>query len=327
MHWIYFSPHFDDAVYSCGGLIAHQTRQGHTVEVWTLCGGDLPRGPYTAFIEELHARWGTAEGAVALRRAEDRLACGRLRAAPRHFPIPDCVYRRSVHAPGWVGGPATGLGNELTYAGLALGLAGAGLADPARQPVPDPLSERAVGRALGLVAQVGQVGLATDPAVSAAPALAPAGEDAAAYLAGFLYPDLHAIFGLIHPEEQALIENTAEALRQRLPGRARLVCPLGVGGHVDHKLTRAIAERIGLPVWYYADYPYIEKYPDQAEALAPAGLGLQTTCLDERDLKDWVNAMLAYQSQISTFWPGEEDLRAAVHAYYERYTGLRLWRL
>lgn len=325
MHWIYFSPHFDDAVLSCGGLIAHQTRQGHTVEIWTLCGGDLPRGPYTAFVEELHARWETAENAVVLRRAEDRLACGRLRAAPRHFPIPDSVYRRSVYAPGWVGGPASGLGNDLTYAGLARDRTAYEQGDPALTPVPNPAGERAVGRALGLVVQAGPSGLAADPALGAAPVTL-IDTDPGAYLAGFLYPDYHAIFGPIHPEEQVLIANTAEALRQRLPERARLVCPLGVGGHIDHKLTRTIVEQIGRPLWYYADYPYVEKKPEQVETLAPAGLGQHSICLDARDLKDWCNAILAYQSQISTFWPGEEAMCAAIHAYHDRYAGLRLWR-
>jgi len=40
MRWIYISPHFDDAVLSCGGLIWEQTHKGITVEIWTVCAGD-----------------------------------------------------------------------------------------------------------------------------------------------------------------------------------------------------------------------------------------------------------------------------------------------
>jgi hypothetical protein len=357
MHWIYLSPHFDDAVLSCGGLIAQQTRQGDTVEVWTLCAGDLPPGPYTAFVEELHARWETAENTVVLRREEDRLACARLGATLRHFPIPDSVYRRSPQAQGWATGPTTGIGNEITYAALAAGLALE--VDPARQPTPDPMAERAVGRALGFVSEAAPLGMASDPAL--APLPDPASERAAGralgmphaidvtrvidpalgqslgtaasraanepdgYIAGFLYPDYHAIFGPIRLEEETLIDNTAELLRGLLPAQARVVCPLTVGGHVDHKLARAIAERIGRPLWYYADYPYAEKKPEQVDLLAPDERLKQAFCLEAGDMGDWCRAILAYQSQLSTFWASEEAMCAAVNAYHDRYNGLRIW--
>jgi len=39
MRWIYLSPHFDDAVLSCGGLIFDQTCGGTAVEIWTVFAG------------------------------------------------------------------------------------------------------------------------------------------------------------------------------------------------------------------------------------------------------------------------------------------------
>ena len=92
--WVFLSPHLDDAVYSCGGLIADQTRRGSQVEIWSICAGDPPAGPLTLFAKALHARWKTGREAVAVRRAEDRLACGLVAAQPRHFDLPDSVYRR-----------------------------------------------------------------------------------------------------------------------------------------------------------------------------------------------------------------------------------------
>ncbi len=35
---IYLSPHYDDAVLSCGGLIWTQVHNGEDVEIWTVCG-------------------------------------------------------------------------------------------------------------------------------------------------------------------------------------------------------------------------------------------------------------------------------------------------
>lgn len=96
MHLVYLSPHFDDAAMSCGGLIWEQSRQGHRVEIWTICAGDPPPGPYSAFTDELHARWRAPEDAVTLRREEDAAACQIMGAGGNYFPVPDCIYRRAL---------------------------------------------------------------------------------------------------------------------------------------------------------------------------------------------------------------------------------------
>ncbi len=95
MRHIYLSPHFDDAVYSCGGWLWQQAQAGAAVEVWTLCAGDPPAAKYSPFAQELHARWGLAGAAVvAARRAEDQAACARVGARGRYFDLPDAIYRR-----------------------------------------------------------------------------------------------------------------------------------------------------------------------------------------------------------------------------------------
>ncbi len=90
--WIYLSPHLDDVVLSCGGLVWEQVQAGATVQIWTICAGD-PHGPLSAFAQSLHARWQTGPETVGQRRAEDEAACARLGAGFRHFSIPDCIYR------------------------------------------------------------------------------------------------------------------------------------------------------------------------------------------------------------------------------------------
>ena len=90
------SPHLDDAVLSCGGLIARWINRGYDVTVLTIFAGDPPPGPLSPFAQELHSRWDQADGAVASRRAEDRIACGRLGASVAHLAFPDALYRRSA---------------------------------------------------------------------------------------------------------------------------------------------------------------------------------------------------------------------------------------
>lgn len=94
LHWIYLSPHFDDVVLSCGGMIVEQTRRGERVEIWTVCGGfPDPERPLPAFAQQMHAELDVGTNLVSLRRAEDRTACALIGASVRHGALPDCIYR------------------------------------------------------------------------------------------------------------------------------------------------------------------------------------------------------------------------------------------
>jgi LmbE family N-acetylglucosaminyl deacetylase len=98
MRWIYLSPHFDDAVLSCGGLIRDQVQAGTPVEIWTVFAGNPPPGPLSDFAKQNHALWGTQDGdeTIALRKMEDQEAAGIVGAELVHFGFPDCIYRRSA---------------------------------------------------------------------------------------------------------------------------------------------------------------------------------------------------------------------------------------
>lgn len=93
-HWIFLSPHLDDAVLSCGGMIHDLARTGSRVEIWTICAGDPPAGPLPPFARMLEERWQTGPGSMRARRAEDQAACALLGAQAMHFDLPDCIYRR-----------------------------------------------------------------------------------------------------------------------------------------------------------------------------------------------------------------------------------------
>jgi LmbE family N-acetylglucosaminyl deacetylase len=98
MRWIYISPHYDDGVLSCGGLIHEQTHQGIPVEIWTVCAGFPPKDrPLSALAQRTHRDWQTrsGRGTIILRRKEDRAAAAAVGAAVRYFTVPDCIYRWS----------------------------------------------------------------------------------------------------------------------------------------------------------------------------------------------------------------------------------------
>jgi LmbE family N-acetylglucosaminyl deacetylase len=93
VNWIYLSPHFDDAVLSCGGIIWEQVQEGNHVEIWTICAGAPPPGPLSAFAQEIHNRWQDLEGSPSARRQEDIDSCHLVGAVYHHFDLPDVIYR------------------------------------------------------------------------------------------------------------------------------------------------------------------------------------------------------------------------------------------
>ena len=259
MPWIYLSPHLDDAALSCGGLIAQQNLTGEAAEIWTICAGDPPPGPFSPFAEELHARWQTGREATAMRRQEDLIACTRLSAAYRHLPLPDCIYRRS------------GLDywgeNDLAHPGHSL-----------------------------------------EPGA-------------------YLYSNREAIFAALHPLEDGLVRLLAQKLGELLPSGVEVVCPLTLGGHVDHQLTRKAAEALGRKLWYYADYPYAREHSEEIVELEASGWRRQQFSISSAALQAWIQAVAAHQSQISTFWQDDSAMQADIRAYHDQSDGAILWKM
>lgn len=140
----------------------------------------------------------------------------------------------------------------------------------------------------------------------------------------FLYASEAALFGPLHPAETDLVNQLTADLWTSLPEKAHLVSPLGLGNHVDHQLTRLAAEALDLPLWYYADYPYVLSAMEQAAL--PAQACRTTLLLSQPALLAWQDAVAAYASQISTFWRDESEMRQALLAYATRHGGIPLWR-
>ena len=242
MQWIYLSPHLDDAVLSCGGIIWQQIQSGHQVEIWTICSGDPPAGALAPFAQMLHDRWQIGPDSVAGRRAEDVQACRVLGAAWRHFPYADCIYRFN---------PQTG---------------------------------------------------------------AP------------LITDREDLFASPGAADLILAKQVAAEVAALLTAQTQLVAPLTLGSHRDHQLVRRAAEQLGAPLWLYADYPYAASDPDHATHL-PANVQPQSFLLTPAALTVWQDAVAAYQSQLSSFWDSETQMRLALAEYYQNGGGQILWRL
>jgi LmbE family N-acetylglucosaminyl deacetylase len=264
MDWVYLSPHFDDAVFSCGGLLWEQAQAGDTVTIWTVCAGEPLPGAFSDFAQMHHIRWESGERAVAYRQLEDRLACQRVGAAYHYLPVPDCIYRR---------------------------------------PGEDYFGKRPKRKARRS---------ALDSPV--------AGPDE------HLYTTLEAILGPLKPEEDGLVSQLTAELSGTLPPGSQVVCPLALGGHADHRLTRRAAEALDRALWYYADFPYVLRSAAQVAELQCRGWRPTTRPISPAGVEAWYEAMLAHKSQISTFWDDLPALRSALENYLAQNGGATLWQ-
>ncbi len=137
-----------------------------------------------------------------------------------------------------------------------------------------------------------------------------------------LYASVESLWIPVHPHEAVLIAQLAEQLKDKLTPQSALVCPLALGRHVDHRLVRAAAERLEIPLWYYADYPYVlqteiyshpETMPSTITPISPGGV------------RAWQEAVAAHRTQISTFWPNLGEMRNSILAYQQQMGGVRLF--
>jgi LmbE family N-acetylglucosaminyl deacetylase len=90
------SPHFDDAVGSCGGLIARLVASEIDVGVLTVFGGE-ERMPLSPAASACHEEW-KRQDVTRARRTEDEAACAFLGAYADHCDFAEALYRQRSDA-------------------------------------------------------------------------------------------------------------------------------------------------------------------------------------------------------------------------------------
>lgn len=130
-----------------------------------------------------------------------------------------------------------------------------------------------------------------------------------------LYPGPMDMFGDRNPADTEVVDTLAGALAA-LPAAAHIYLPLGVGGHIDHEISRHVGESVFDHVAYYEDYPYTMA-SGALEAVLPAaargGWSAEIMWLTESALEAKIAAVAAYRSQLSSFFSGPDDLSAKLN--------------
>jgi LmbE family N-acetylglucosaminyl deacetylase len=118
------------------------------------------------------------------------------------------------------------------------------------------------------------------------------------------YTDPSQVFGQPHPAEAHLAAELADTVAPHLPADVRVLAPLAVGGHVDHRIVRDAAlllARQGWPVRFYEDVPYVMREGAVEKALAEAaatGWQVETLFLEPEDSAARLDAIALYRSSL-----------------------------
>lgn len=135
-----------------------------------------------------------------------------------------------------------------------------------------------------------------------------------------------ALFQPLPPAEYPLASQLAKRLAAHIPSSSRIVCPLTLGGHIDHHLTRKAAELLARPLWYYADYPYLLQHAGQLHEYIAPDWQIEQISISLNACRAWQDAVACYQSQISTFWASMDEMRNAICHYWQKGGGSTLWK-
>jgi len=142
-----------------------------------------------------------------------------------------------------------------------------------------------------------------------------------------LYRSFRQLFGAPHEADGPLTAELIERLKG-LPTSGRVIAPLAVGRHVDHRLTRQAAEVcFGAALAYYEDYPYVETPLALRRALGiRGGWESEVLPLSPAALHAKIDAIALYRSQIESVFRGAPIMKRRVARYVARIGGERLWR-
>jgi LmbE family N-acetylglucosaminyl deacetylase len=132
--------------------------------------------------------------------------------------------------------------------------------------------------------------------------------------------------GPLEPVESYMIPPVTDFLRKNIPKDFEVVIPLAIGHHRDHVLTRRAAERLGLPLWHYVDYPYIIREEYNLGEWIPASAEEYSLQITPAGLEAWQAGFACYRSQIIFLWPDEQEMRAGIKDYFKSGGGNTLFR-
>ncbi len=151
------------------------------------------------------------------------------------------------------------------------------------------------------------------------------------------YASAAALFAEPDPTDAQTLAEPLKAVLDALPSAKTWLAPLGIGGHVDHRMVRLAAKaqhpatslEVQPQLAYYEDAPYAYKFKNRLRTLGlPLFRQLKAEALaaSPHDLNQKIQAIAAYTSQIKPLFGGQRQLERAVRWYSRKVGGERIWR-
>ena len=156
-----------------------------------------------------------------------------------------------------------------------------------------------------------------------------------------LYTTIEQLLGAIHPDDplrDVFDSSSVAAFRHELGVSAgdTLHAPLGVGGHVDHRVVRDLARALAreypdVRVVFYEEYPYASWNADMvSSALGELALPVERVLhrLDAWAMLRRIRAIACYRSQLKMIWPrGMIGMALRTWQFMRRVGGEIEWRI
>ncbi len=133
-------------------------------------------------------------------------------------------------------------------------------------------------------------------------------------------------FKPLEPEEAYLIPLVADFIYKNMPEGSELVSPFSIGSHRDHVLTRSAAEQVGVPLWHYADYPYLIYGEHNLDDWIPPDAREFSLEISAQGLQAWQDGFACHRSQIPLLYVDEADMRESIEKYLRTGYGYTLWQ-
>jgi hypothetical protein len=124
--------------------------------------------------------------------------------------------------------------------------------------------------------------------------------------------------------ESDLPQQIADEILSRLKPDDKLVAQFGIGKHIDHVTVRLASELLNKPLLHVADIPYLFKTPEHLNEHT-VGMKEKVEMVSDAGVRSWIEAVLAYESQISMLFKNPNVAKNQIEEYCQANHGIKFW--
>ncbi|PCI41245.1 MAG: hypothetical protein COB46_04405 [Rhodospirillaceae bacterium] len=148
----------------------------------------------------------------------------------------------------------------------------------------------------------------------------------------YIFPTPESMFDDLIPMRDEIVEDVGNRLMNVLGEDDRLIAPLSLGKHCDHRVVSEVAQNISAPVFgWYEDFPYVEGMEEKIISERASFLAGERTepSIVAVDRDQWLKAALQYRSQVIRLFGNSNNFtkRLNNHCSHNEFSAaLRIWR-